>query len=194
MSAERRWDERHFHLEESTTQNGGARTIFIEHMTPGTTVPPHFHTRFAETFDLLSGSISVYSSTTPDLEVLEASVTPLEIGKTSSVEPGVYHKYQVGPEQTELRVIITPGDADFEKALMVMNGLHADGKMAGLADSVLLMAVAMDLCDAQLIGPAAGMLEGVRAEKKDEVQALKKELLEKYNTEEALKGLLAKFE
>lgn len=45
MSAERRWDQRRFHLEESLTQNGGARTVFIEYMTPGTTVPPHYHTR-----------------------------------------------------------------------------------------------------------------------------------------------------
>ncbi|KFY12380.1 hypothetical protein V492_03917 [Pseudogymnoascus sp. VKM F-4246] len=194
MSAERRWDERNFHLEESTTQNGGARTIFIEKMTPGTSVPPHYHTRFAETFDLLSGSISVFSSTTPDLEALEASARPLEIGTTSSVEPGVYHKYVAGPEQTELRVILTPGDADFERALMVMNGLHADGRLAELADSELLMAVAMDLCNAHLIGPAAEMLGGVRAEKKDEIDALKKELLGKYETEEALKKLLAKSE
>lgn len=45
MSAERRFNQRRFHLEESLTQNGGARTVFIEHMTPGTTVPPHYHTR-----------------------------------------------------------------------------------------------------------------------------------------------------
>lgn len=45
MSAERRWNQRRFHLEESLTQNGGARTVFIEYMTPGTTVPPHYHTR-----------------------------------------------------------------------------------------------------------------------------------------------------
>lgn len=192
MSAERRWDQRHFHLEESTTQNGGARTIFIEHMTPGTTVPPHFHSRFTETFDLISGSISVYSSTTPDLHSLEASARPLEIGKTATVDPGLYHKYLAGDEQTELRVILTPGDADFERALMVMNGLEADGELAGMADSVELMAVLMGLCDAQLIGPAAGMLEGVRAEKQNEIEALRKSLLGRYDTEESLKGLLAK--
>lgn len=45
MSAERRFNQRRFHIEESITQNGGARTVFIEHMTPGTTVPPHYHTR-----------------------------------------------------------------------------------------------------------------------------------------------------
>jgi quercetin dioxygenase-like cupin family protein len=192
MSAERRWDQRHFLLEESTTQNGGARTIFVEHMPPGTTLPPHYHTRFAETFDLLSGSISVYNSTTPDLDALEASARLLEIGKTSSIEPGTYHKYKVGEEQTKLRVILTPGDADFERALKIMNGLDADGELAGMADSVLLMAVMMDLCNANLIGPAADMLAGVRAEKKDEIEALQKKFLEKYDTEEALKGLLAK--
>ncbi|KFY25039.1 hypothetical protein V493_04868 [Pseudogymnoascus sp. VKM F-4281 (FW-2241)] len=194
MSAERRWDQRQFHLEESTTQNGGARTIFIEYMTPGTTVPPHFHTRFAETFDLISGSIYIYTSTTPDLDALETSVQPVEIGKPATVEPGLYHKYKVGAEQTELRVILTPGDADFERTLMIMNGLNADGKLAGMADSMLLMAVAMKLCDANIIGPAAEVLEGVMAEKKDEIEALRKDLLGKYDTEEALSALLAKLE
>lgn len=189
MSAERRWDS-HFHLEESTTQNGGARTIFIEQMTPGLTIPPHFHTRFSETFHLISGSISMYSSTTPDIDALEASAQLLEIGKAPCVEPGVYHKYKVGDEHAKLRVVLTPGDADFEKALMIMNGLDANGELAAMADNVLLMAVMMDLCDAQLIGPAAGILEGVRAEKGDEVEALRKKLLGKYDTEEALKGLL----
>ncbi|ELR05584.1 hypothetical protein VC83_07693 [Pseudogymnoascus destructans] len=113
------------------------------------------------------------------IRVHSKQVTPLEIGKTSSVEPGVYHKYQVGPEQTR-------------RAMRTL--MHADGKMAGLADSVLLMAVSTDLCDAQLIGPAAGMLEGVRAEKRDEVEAMKRELLGKYDTEAALRRLLAKFE
>lgn len=194
MSIEGRWDQRQFHLEESTTQNGGARTIFIERMTPGTTVPPHYHTRFSETFDLISGSISVYTSTTPDLDQLEASVRSVEIGTTADVEPGVYHKYKVGEEQTVLRVILTPGDADFERTLMIMNGLNADGELAGISESVLFSAVVMELCDANVIGPVADMLEVVKAEKKDEIEALWKELLGKYDTEEALKALLAKVE
>jgi hypothetical protein len=160
-------------------------------MAPGTTVPPHFHTRFAETFDLISGAITVYSSTDPDLEVLEASARPLEAGKEVTVHPKQYHKYMVSAEEPAvLRVTLTPGDANFERLLMIMNGLDADGELEKLGDSVLLMAVVMDLCNGNLIGPAKEMLEGVRLEKTAEIQALKDELLAKYDTKEALQALL----
>ncbi|KAI1049664.1 hypothetical protein LB505_011707 [Fusarium chuoi] len=191
MSSERRWDQRRFRLEESTTLNDGKRTIFIETMTPGTTVPPHYHTRFSETFDLIEGSISVYKSTDPDVEALEASAQPLEVGKPQTVTPNLFHKYLVNDDGgAVLRVILEPGDADFERLLKIMNGLDADGKLAKMGDSLILMAVVMELSDAHLIGPAKGMLDGVRRDQKDEIEKLKAELLEAYDTEEALQGLL----
>ncbi|CZR37622.1 uncharacterized protein FPRO_07187 [Fusarium proliferatum ET1] len=191
MSSERRWDQRRFRLEESTTLNNGKRTIFIETMTPGTTVPPHYHTRFSETFDLIEGSISVYKSTDPDVETLEASAQPLEVGKPQTVTPNLFHKYLVNDDGgAVLRVILEPGDADFERLLKIMNGLDADGKLAKMGDSLVLMAVVMELSDAHLIGPAKGMLDGVRRNQKDEIEKLKAELLEAYDTEEALQGLL----
>jgi hypothetical protein len=191
MSSERRWDQRRFRLKESTTLNDGKRTIFIETMTSGTTVPPHFHTRFSETFDLIEGSISVYKSTDPDVEALEASAQPLEVGKPQTVTPNLFHKYLVnGDEGAVLRVILEPGDADFERLLKIMNGLDADGKLAQMGDSLVLMAVVMELSDAHLIGPVKGMLDGVRRDQKDEIEKLKAELLKAYDTEEALQGLL----
>ncbi|KAF5708104.1 cupin 2 conserved barrel domain-containing protein [Fusarium mundagurra] len=191
MSSERRWDQRRFRLEESTTLNDGKRTIFIETMTPGTTVPPHFHTRFSETFDLIQGSISVYKSIDPDLDALEASAQPLEVGKPQTVTPNLFHKYLVnGDEGAVLRAILEPGDADFERLLKIMNGLDADGKLAKMGDSLVLMAVVMELSDAHLIGPAKGILDGVRRDKKDEIEKLKAELLKAYDTEEALQRLL----
>jgi hypothetical protein len=160
-------------------------------MTPGTTVPPHFHTRFSETFDLIEGSISVHKSTDPDVEALEASAQPLEVGKPQTVTPNLFHKYLVnGDGGAVLRVILEPGDADFERLLKIMNGLDADGKLAQMGDSLVLMAVVMELSDAHLIGPAKGMLDGVRRDQKDEIEKLKAELLKAYDTEEALQRLL----
>lgn len=193
MSTERRYDQRRFQLQESTTLNGGKRTIFIETMSPGTTVPPHFHLRFSETFDLISGSMSVYSSTEPDLDILESSARDLEIGKPVTVTPGLFHKYLIGgqgEEPTVLRVILSPGDPDFERLLKILNGLDADNELSKMGDSLVLMAVIMGLSDAHLIGPAKDMLAGVSAEKKDEIEALRAQLLEKYDTAEALQGLL----
>ncbi|KAG5747789.1 hypothetical protein H9Q70_009530 [Fusarium xylarioides] len=191
MSSERRWDQRRFRLEESTTLNDGKRTIFIETMTPGTTVPPHFHTRFSETFDIIEGCISVYKSTDPDLDALEASTQPLEVGKPQTITRNLFHKYLVNDDGgAVLRVILEPGDADFERLLKIMNRLDADGKLAQMGDSLVLMAVVMELSDAHLIGPAKGMLDGVRKDQKDEIEKLKAELLKAYDTEEALQGLL----
>lgn len=191
MEAERRWDKRRFQLEESTSLNSGARTIFIESMTPGTTVPPHFHSRFSETFDLINGSITIYNSAEPDLNLLETSAQDLQVGEKVTIEPGRFHKYKVGgKEQAVLRVIITPGDADFERLLKILNGLDANGELANLGDSVTLMAVIMGLSDAHLIGPTGNMLDGVLAEKKDEIEELRAKLLAKYDTEEALQSLL----
>jgi hypothetical protein len=59
-----------------------------------------------------------------------------------------------------------------------------------MGDSLVLMAVVMDLSDAHLIGPAKEMLDGVRRDHKDEIEALRSELLKTYDTEEALHGLL----
>ncbi|KAK6541611.1 hypothetical protein TWF694_007411 [Orbilia ellipsospora] len=188
MSTERRYDSRRFQIEESTTLNNGARTVFIEHMTPGTTVPPHFHTRFSETFDLISGSIKVYRTDNLDLEVLEASAQPLEPRVPVTVQPRLYHKYLGGDQDAVLRVILEPGDMDFERLLKILNGLDRDRKLEALGDSMVLMAVVMELSDAHLIGPAGEMLEGLRREKGDEIRRLKQELLDKYDTPEALEN------
>lgn len=194
MSADRRYDSRRYQIEESATQNGGARTIFIETMPPGTTVPPHFHAHFSETFDLVKGSLTVYTSTSPDLDVLGKSAKELEIGKPTVVPPKLYHTYRVGgtgeDDLATLRVTLTPGYPDFERLLMILNGLDADGELEKVGDSVVLMAVIMGLSDAHVIGPAKEMLDGVKAEKGEEIEAMRTELLKKYDTEEALKALL----
>lgn len=193
MSSERRYDQRRYVIEESTTQNNGARTVFIEWMTPGTTVPPHWHNRFSETFDLISGSMSVYSSANPDLAVLDSTAKKLQIGTKVTVPPGMYHKYLVGDEDTVLRAIVTPGDADFERLLTVLSGMMEDGEMeGGMGNSEVLMAVVMGLADAHLIGPAGEMMAQTRRDKAEEIEALRKKLLDKYDTKEGLEKLMVK--
>lgn len=112
----------------------------------------------------------------------------------ATVKPGVYHKYKVDRESTVLKAIVKPGDANFERLLKIMNWLNIDRELSKMGDSLVLMALIMGLSDAHLIGPARNMLEGVRAERKDEIEALKKKLLRKYDTTEALRGLLGKSE
>lgn len=197
MSADRRWDQRRFQIEESCTQNNNKQTIFIEHMTPGTTVPVHFHDHFSETFDPLSGSITVYSSdqANDDEEawISNASSTTLKAGQTAVVPPGQYHKYIAGPEgQLTLRVVVEPGYLDFERLLMIHNGLAEDGKLDALGNSVLLMALTMELGNAHVIGPAKGLMDSVYETQGKEIAELKAQVLAKYDNKESLEKLLTK--
>ncbi|KAJ4396392.1 hypothetical protein N0V93_000611 [Gnomoniopsis smithogilvyi] len=197
MAADRRWDQRRFHIEESSTQNNGQRTIFIEYMTPGTTVPIHYHDHFSETFDPLSGSITVFSSDqTHDSEeawISSASSTTLKAGQKAMVKPGQYHKYVAGSdEELVLRVVVEPGYLDFERLLMILNGLADDGKLEGMGDCVALMALIMDLGNAHVIGPAKAVLDGVYETRGTELAQLKAQLLAKYDNEDSLRKLLAK--
>ncbi|KAI0146226.1 hypothetical protein GGR57DRAFT_290019 [Xylariaceae sp. FL1272] len=153
MSAERSWDKRQFRVEESTTLNGGARTVFIETMAPGPSVPPHWHNDFSETFDLQSGSMKVFKSIEPDVAILETSTQDLEVGKPVTVPIGQYHPYKVGTEETVLRCVVTPANEGFERLLKIMNGLGADGKLQEMTDSVELMAIAMELSMPSSLAP-----------------------------------------
>lgn len=135
--------------------------------------------------------MKVYQTDEPDVDKLEASAQSLRVGDPKTVEPRLYHRYVVGDEVTTLRATVTPGDLDFERVLKIMNGLADDGKLEKHGDDVVLMAVIFDLTDTHLIGPTKTMLEDVLATKGDEVRAFKAELLEKYDTDEALRKLLA---
>lgn len=173
-------------------------------MTPSTTVPPHYHSHFDETFDLQSGSMTVFldqehagnssaESEAAWLEEKEATSVKLQIGKPVTVPAHTFHQYVAGPEEeTLLRVILEPGSANFEKMLMILNGLAEDGELEALGDSVMLMVVLMDLANANLIGPAKDMLVSVKEKQGNEVEELREKLLAKYDNEESLKKLLAK--
>jgi hypothetical protein len=116
------------------------------------------------------------------------------VGNPVTVEPRTYHQYVAGPEECALRVVVQPGNADFERLLMVMHGLGEDGGLEGLSADPAFLAVVMELSDAHLIGPMAGMLEGVRASKGEEVRELRERLMGKYDSEESLRKLLGKEE
>jgi mannose-6-phosphate isomerase-like protein (cupin superfamily) len=189
-SSDRRWEQRRFLIEESATRNGGKRTTFVETMTPGTSVPPHYHNRFSETFDLLRGAVTVYTTDQPDMELLEKSASSLATGDPQTVEPGRYHRYTVGDEVATLRVTLTPGNLDFERLLKILGGLARDGDLETLSADLVMMAVVMDLADAHLIGPAREMLDGFYAMRGEEVLSRKEELLKRYDTDEALGRLM----
>ncbi|KAL1864410.1 hypothetical protein Daus18300_007642 [Diaporthe australafricana] len=154
---------------------------------------PEPHQKLAVREEEQEGAPSPAGDEGADLDLLERSAQALEPRREVTVPPGVYHQYVVGGDaDAVLHVVVTPGNADFERLLMVLNGLAEDGELESMGDSVLLMAVIMGLGDAHLLGPAKAMLDGVYAGQKQEVEELKARLLSKYDNEESLKKLLAK--
>lgn len=118
---------------------------------------------------------------------MQASGQGLEAGKQLTVPPKAYHQYVAGNEETTVRVTLSPGDADFERLLMIMNGLGEDGGLEKFGQSPVLMAVVMGLSDAHLIGPAKQLLDSVSSK---DSEALREELLAKYDNGENLRKLL----
>ncbi|BAE63960.1 unnamed protein product [Aspergillus oryzae RIB40] len=99
MPAERRWDQREYRIVESASHNNNARTVIIETTTAGTSVPPHYHSRFSETFELINGSVSVHTGPADTSELaFKSTLTPLEPGKPMTVPLGWYHQFIVGNE------------------------------------------------------------------------------------------------
>lgn len=192
MPAERRWDQRIYRIVESASQNNGARTIIIETTTPGTSVPPHYHSSFNETFELIEGSVSVHSGPkdTPE-PVFNSNLTPLQPGQPVTVPLGWYHQFVVGDEMSTFKCTLEPGSVGFEGMLKVLDGLKKDGELDKLEESDVFLAVLMDLTDAIPLWEFGEKLAGVRREKGREIEEMKKELLAKYDTPEVLARLMA---
>ena len=112
-----------------------------------------------------------------------------------TVQPGVIHRYVAGEAErgvVVLRCTLTPGNAEFEALLKIMNGMAEDGEMEGQGDSLLLAALSSELADATMLGEVGVMLKGLNQERGVEIAEYKEKLLSKYDNEENLKKLLAK--
>lgn len=188
--ADRRWEQRRFVIQESTATNNGARTIFVETMTPRTSVPPHYHSNFSETFDLVRGSIKIYHAPRPDLEALETSACALPVGEPQTIKPGIFHKYSVGEEVTTLRVTLTPGSLDFERLLKILDGLAGIEELEASSEDIVMLAIVMELADARCIGPVGETLKALYKTKAEEVAARKEKLLRRFDTDEGMERLM----
>lgn len=192
MPAERRWDQREYRIVESASHNNNARTVIIETTTPGTSVPPHYHSRFSETFELINGSVSVHTGPADTSELaFKSTLTPLEPGKPMTVPLGWYHQFIVGNETSTFKCTLEPGDIGFENMLKVLDGLKRDGEFDQLEEDDVFLAVLMDLTDAHPLWKDGEMLINVRKERSEAIEQMKEDLLKKYDTPEALARLMA---
>jgi quercetin dioxygenase-like cupin family protein len=113
---------------------------------PGEKTPKHYHTEFSETFEVLEGTLEVGAG---------KEIYHLKKGEAATVSPNESHYYHnVSGKICIIRVIIKPGNKNFEKALFILKGLFNDSlaSKAGTPKRFLDLAVFVYLTNSRMIG------------------------------------------
>ncbi|OAL34967.1 hypothetical protein AYO20_05682 [Fonsecaea nubica] len=174
---------------ESSLTNGGERTVIDSDLAPGASAPSHYHTDFTETFTLVSGSMTVWTS--EDLDEANFRPIELEVGKAVPVPPNTLHKFLVN-EQSRVHVVMSPGTLGFERTILIMRGTQADGTYTQFSSpetesGATFYCVLGDLTNTIFVGEAKAHLDALLAAKGTEVESIKQELISKYASDEHLK-------
>jgi hypothetical protein len=174
----------------SALTNNNERTVLSSTLAPGTTTAVHYHTQFTETFTLNSGSLTVLRAPEGDLSGDTLHATELKIGESATVAVGQLHTFQAGDTETKTTVTFEPGSLGFERTILIMQGMQRDGTYLEFGvptpESMPLLAVIGELTDTNNIGEVKKALDAVCAERGNEIAEKKRELIEKYATDEHL--------
>ncbi|KAK3319644.1 hypothetical protein B0T19DRAFT_487947 [Cercophora scortea] len=160
---------------------------------PNQTSSPSYHTATTKTIILLRGSLTLYTAPDGWRDPAALVATELRAGETKTIPAGTLHKFLAGPGgESEAHVRLDPGAPGFERAMLIMAGVVGDGGKwltgaAGrLVPHVLLMAVYAELMDMCAVGEEQKMLEAAGKRKRGEIDGLKRLLVEKYASDEAV--------
>ena len=86
---------------------------------PGEKTPWHYHTLFAETFEVLQGTLEVGKG---------KNIYQLKQGDTATIEPNEKHYFHnVSNSECVINVTLNPGNKNFENSLFIYKGLAKDG-------------------------------------------------------------------
>ncbi|MBO2009971.1 cupin domain-containing protein [Hymenobacter negativus] len=156
----------------TSAETAGRFTELVLTLRPGGGPPPHFHTRFTETFTAIEGELVINTSAAQPLV--------LRPGDSYTVPIGAVHSFtNASAQEITFRAVIRPGHEGFENSLRLVYGLAADG----LTDAksvpkqfthLAIMAVLGDLNLPGLRRVLAPVLRWVahRAQRKGTMQAL----------------------
>ena len=175
---------------ESSLTNDGKRTLVISDLAVGAQAPPHYHTDFSETFELVSGGITVFMS--PDMKEENLVPIKLEVGKPVTVPKNTLHSFIIPDETTHVKAIFEPGSIGFEKTLLIMRGTQEDGSYKQFSslesdDGAMFYAILGELTNTIFVGQAQERLDALYAAKGAEIEAKKEELIERYASDEILR-------
>lgn len=129
-----------------STVNNKHESVMELNIFPGEKTPKHYHTEFSETFEVLSGTLEVGAG---------KEIYHLNEGEAATVSPNESHYYQnVSDEECIVRVIIKPGNKNFEQALFILKGLFNDGlaSKAGTPKRFLDLVLFVHLSNSRMLG------------------------------------------
>lgn len=113
---------------------------------PGEKTPWHYHTLFSETFEVLNGTLEVG---------LDNQVHHLEKGGTVTIRPNHKHYFNnISSADCLIKVTISPGNTNFEHALLISKGLAKDGltSAAGTPKKLTDLALFVYLNNSKMVG------------------------------------------
>ncbi|MDR3696189.1 cupin domain-containing protein [Mucilaginibacter sp.] len=85
---------------------------------PGEKTPWHYHTLFAETFEVLQGTLEVGKG---------KEIYHLKQGDKATIEPNEKHYFHnVSNAECVINVTLSPGNKNFENSLLIYKGLTKD--------------------------------------------------------------------
>ena len=113
---------------------------------PGEKTPWHYHTLFAENFEVMNGMLEVG---------LNKRVSCLKKGDKITIKPNEKHYFHnISNDNCLIRVTVSPGNKNFENALLISKGLAQDGlaSAAGTPKKLADLAIFIYLNNSKMVG------------------------------------------
>ncbi|WP_158829563.1 cupin domain-containing protein [Mucilaginibacter lacusdianchii] len=113
---------------------------------PNEKTPWHYHTLFSETFEVLRGTLEVG---------LNEQIHHLKEGSKVTIKPKEKHYFHnVSDTECLIRVTVSPGNKNFENALLISKGLAKDGlaSEAGTPKKLTDLALFVYLNNSKMVG------------------------------------------
>jgi quercetin dioxygenase-like cupin family protein len=113
---------------------------------PDEKTPWHYHTLFSETFEVINGTLEVG---------LNKQVSWLKKGDTVTIKPNEKHYFHnVSTDDCLIKVTVSPGNRNFENALLISKGLAKDGlaSASGTPKKLADLALFVYLNNSKMVG------------------------------------------
>jgi quercetin dioxygenase-like cupin family protein len=126
--------------------NTNNESIIEFNIIPKEKTPWHYHTLFSETFEVLNGTLEVG---------LNNHTSWLKAGDKVTIKPNEKHYFHnISNDDCLIQVTVSPGNKNFENALLISKGLAKDGlaSAAGTPKKLADLALFVYLNNSRMVG------------------------------------------